>query len=375
MAKTKEYEPDEVAMFFPLMEGASYEQMKANVAERGFTDPATASKGKLLDGRNRQRIAIELGIELAVVEYEGEQTALAKFQFVVAKNLHRRHLNESQRAILAARAKPLIERLTAENKERKREGNRKGGKLEEALPPSKRDESTNTRAILGEAFTVSGRLVSDAATIDAEDPAIGDAILAGEKTVTEAKRERQAAQKESNKTTERKRQAAIVVSKPPPEVLKEEIKYNVVLVDEGWYHGPNDASWLEISNSPMPDYLADDAIVFIRTGGDKKSIGYAEAIIAKWELTLIDDQLLLKGAVDKQGKWFKRTVEEIVIGVQGTPQWPTPLPDGLVQCAPGRVHALIESLTPAYENLRLEIGTKRVKGWVCWPTGKEPVAA
>ena len=55
----------------------------------------------MIDGRHRARVCSDLGVEPTVREYEGEESSLVAF--VVSLNLHRRHLDESQRAMVAAK--------------------------------------------------------------------------------------------------------------------------------------------------------------------------------------------------------------------------------------------------------------------------------
>jgi hypothetical protein len=52
-----------------------------------------------LDGRNRYRACLAVGVEPRYREYTGDNP----IGFVVSLNLNRRHLNESQRAVIAAR--------------------------------------------------------------------------------------------------------------------------------------------------------------------------------------------------------------------------------------------------------------------------------
>jgi hypothetical protein len=62
--------------------------------------------------RSRARACRELGLDLRLRDWDGHGSLVA---FVVSLNLHRRHLSESQRALVAARIKPLFE---AEAKQR-----------------------------------------------------------------------------------------------------------------------------------------------------------------------------------------------------------------------------------------------------------------
>lgn len=87
------------ADIFPWLEGAAREELKADIAKNGVLEPIVFLDGAILDGRNRYDIARELGIEYPYVEYEGDDP----LGFVISKNLQRRHLSESQRAMVAAK--------------------------------------------------------------------------------------------------------------------------------------------------------------------------------------------------------------------------------------------------------------------------------
>jgi hypothetical protein len=69
-------------------------------------DPITLADGKILDGRNRYRAMRFIDPDFSpdtapkmFVKFDGDSPT----EFVISKNLHRRHLNESQRALIAAR--------------------------------------------------------------------------------------------------------------------------------------------------------------------------------------------------------------------------------------------------------------------------------
>jgi hypothetical protein len=96
----------EVAELFPLPTEAEYQQLKDDIRINGQLVPAWRYQGKLIDGRSRARACKELGLELLVRDWEGTGSLVA---FVVSLNLRRRHLGESQRALVAARMKPMFE--------------------------------------------------------------------------------------------------------------------------------------------------------------------------------------------------------------------------------------------------------------------------
>jgi hypothetical protein len=89
-----------LAGIFPMMSEDEYYRLKEDIRRTGLRLPLTLYEGKILDGRNRYSACCDLGIEPATVEFTGPGTAVA---FVTSMNLHRRHLNDIQRAMVAAR--------------------------------------------------------------------------------------------------------------------------------------------------------------------------------------------------------------------------------------------------------------------------------
>lgn len=83
------------------MQGAEFDALKADIAEHGLREPIWLHPdGSIIDGRNRHRACVELGITPDFEAWNGNGSLVA---FVVSLNLHRRHLTESQRAMVAAK--------------------------------------------------------------------------------------------------------------------------------------------------------------------------------------------------------------------------------------------------------------------------------
>jgi hypothetical protein len=91
----------ELANTFPLMDRASpeFRGLVGSIKQVGLTEPITLFEGKVLDGRNRLIACEEAGVEPRFEDFDdAEQTPL---DFVLSKNLYRRHLTEGQRAMKA----------------------------------------------------------------------------------------------------------------------------------------------------------------------------------------------------------------------------------------------------------------------------------
>lgn len=184
-------------------------------------------------------------------------------------------------------------------------------------------------------------------------------------------------QRQAARNSEIQRQRNLVAEHAAAELLKSDVKYACFLVDPSWYVGEDDTEWLDvIGGMPVSEHAADNAVVFVRSGGHEIAANRADSLIGRWDFRPINDGLFLRGAISERGRFFKKSVERVVIGARGRPAWPVHIPDDDPHCPPGKVHALIESLTPFADNLRLELFSQRPrKGWVTWADGKEPVAA
>jgi hypothetical protein len=88
-----------LANLFPLIEGEDFEDLVADIRANGVHEPVWIYQGKILDGRNRYLAAQVAGVECPTREYTGDDP----LGFVISLNLKRRHLDTSQRAMIAAK--------------------------------------------------------------------------------------------------------------------------------------------------------------------------------------------------------------------------------------------------------------------------------
>ena len=89
----------EYADLFPMMATADIARLAEDIRENGQANPIVTYEGKILDGRNRYQACLMAEVDPRFTEYEGTTPLV----FVVSHNLHRRHLNESQRGMVGAR--------------------------------------------------------------------------------------------------------------------------------------------------------------------------------------------------------------------------------------------------------------------------------
>ena len=89
-----------VSEIFPSMPQAEFDALVADITANGLREPIHIMGDSVVDGRHRYRACLQAGVEpqFVVVPDGSDLNAL-----VISLNLRRRHLDESQRAMVAAR--------------------------------------------------------------------------------------------------------------------------------------------------------------------------------------------------------------------------------------------------------------------------------
>lgn len=94
----------ELANRFPLIEGEDFKKLVDDIDTNGMQAPIILFEGKILDGRNRYRAACEIAKQRNEPEqyfyFCEDYNGGAPEAMSISLNLHRRHLTESQRAML-----------------------------------------------------------------------------------------------------------------------------------------------------------------------------------------------------------------------------------------------------------------------------------
>ncbi len=230
----------EIADLFPLIDGDEFKLLCEDIKKEGLNHPVILLDDKILDGRNRYRACIEVGIEPRYEQFKGDDP----LAFVLSENLHRRHLTASQRAALAAEVANLDINSFR--------GNQHTAKLREA--------TSNKEA--SDMFQVGQRYVEEAKAIKERYPSKFRELKTGKKTIQQAKRE----------------------------IIKENVKeqpdlptdkYRVIYADPPWSYGndytkamkgstrPEDhyptMSIEEIGRLQVPEIAAENSVLFIWT--------------------------------------------------------------------------------------------------------------
>ena len=175
------------AELFPLMQHPDFDALCGHIATNGLQEEIVLYEGQILDGRNRYLACLAGGVAPRFRAYAGE--CGSPLAFVVAKNVRRRHLTESQRALLAARLKPLFEE---EAHTRQVAGLRKGHEFpvwENSPKRGNDEENIHAAAKAAEMMHVSDFSVKAADKVKKQGvPALVAAVQAGKIAVSAAAR-------------------------------------------------------------------------------------------------------------------------------------------------------------------------------------------
>lgn len=164
-----------------------YLRLKDDLDKNGYdvNYPIWVYEGQILDGWNRERACVELGIEPAYAEFTG--TATEAIEFVMRSN-KRRNLSSSQWATLAVEADEIIYTLKQELEAERRNkiSNSRKGETSQLIDES---NSNRTDTRVADMFNTNRQYIREAQKLKNEKPELFEAVKRGDKTITEVKRE------------------------------------------------------------------------------------------------------------------------------------------------------------------------------------------
>ncbi len=358
MERIAGFEVHPAASAFPRLGGAELEQLAKDITERGQELPVVLHEGRVLDGRNRLLACERAKVEPKTVEWDGRGGSPTAF--VVAANLRRRHLTDSQRAMVAAELLPLFE---AEAKERQRAA---GGDRRTVAAQGREANGEGTAAAAA-AKTVGSaeRSVQRAKAVAKKAPKLAEQVKAGRVTL-----------KQAEKQLRTNEQLKKVKAYHPPEG-----RYPVIVADPPWpYEDELDGSDAARGGLPYPPMKLEDICGF-KVPADKDCVlflwvtnahlvdGSAKRVLDAWGF---QPKTLVTWVKDRMGvgRWLRNITEHCILAVKGRPtvtltNQTTELraPRGAHSAKPAELFSLVESLCPAGPRLELWARGER-KGWV-----------
>jgi N6-adenosine-specific RNA methylase IME4 len=396
-----------LADIFPLIEGDEFTALVEDIRANGLREPVILHEGKILDGRNRLRACEAAGVACRFEQYAGDDP----IGYVVSLNLRRRHLNESQRAMVAAKLANLavgsnqhVVRVTHDNA------------TGEKFDPPFASASANLRRPNAEAasrlLNIGTRSIETARTVIREGvPELQHAVergvvsvsaaadvatlAAGEQAevVARGRREilRKAQEIRAEMTEERRAQriAKAVELSARSGPLPHDRKYPLLYADPPWRYDFSMTSTRAIEANyptleleqicalPVSDLAAPTAILFLWVPPPILEKGFT--VIRAWGFQYCTGAVWRKDKIGA-GFYFRQQHEHLLVASRGDmPAPPPPSRPPSVLDAPRREHSrkpdeayeLIERMYPELAKIELFARGTR-EGWAAWGNEAPP---
>jgi N6-adenosine-specific RNA methylase IME4/ParB-like chromosome segregation protein Spo0J len=384
----KEYEFHPLAEIFPLIEGREFEDLVQDIAQHGLIEPIVLYDGKIIDGRNRYLACEDSGIEPVFRTYSGDDPA----GYVISLNLKRRHLSESQRAMVAVKLATL-----------EHGGDRKTEEFKTSIEGLKIEKAA-------ELLNVGRASVERAKTVDREGvPELKRAVERGKVSVSAAAdiatqpKERQAEiaswsekdilsaakdiRTERAKVKHKQRLDKIVELTEAEGSLPDDMLFPVLYADPPWRFEPysRTTGMDRAADNHYPTMTVDmimqleppcldDAVLFL--WATAPMLPQALDVMAAWGFAYKSQIIWGKDRIGT-GYWARNKHELLLIGSRGSIPAPLPgtQPDSLVMAAvsehsrkPEAFRDIIEKMFPGIPKLEMFSRSTR-EGWHAW--GKE----
>jgi N6-adenosine-specific RNA methylase IME4 len=369
-----------LAEIFPLIQGREFDELVADIKAHGLHDAVVTFEEKVLDGRNRYRACLEAGVEPRFVDYQGDDPV----SYVISLNLRRRHLDESQRAMVAAKLATL--RL-GDNQHSEGLPIGRGSKLlnvgERTVARARevREHGAPELVAAVERGAVSVSAAADIATQPVDEQR--EIVARGEREILEVARTIRGRRAEQRRT-ERIERLLLTARQNAP--LPNDRHYSVIYADPPWHlevyneesgteraagnHYPT-LPLEEICALPVRELAAEDAVLFLWT--TLPHLEEAFRVIAAWGFQYKTNLAWVKDKIGL-GYFVRNQHELLVVATRG--DIPAPLPAARppsVITAPRREHSrkpdevyeVIERMYPELPKIELFARSAR-EGWAAW---------
>jgi hypothetical protein len=233
-----DYKFHKYADLYPLASEDELSRLTEDIKKNGLANPITLHEGQILDGRNRYIACQSAKVKPRFNNWDcligswangWKDVSLS----VISQNSHRRHLNTSQLAMVAAGVAGIFQEDA-----KKRE--LAGVKTDPgAILPQGKSTDLAAKTVGG----VSGRTVRDAVKVQKESPELAAQVLKGDITVAQAKKELSPAPPKDSKPPAKQKMVAGDSSDLTPIAAVEKTQNfvnNLVgpmsLIDTAWFY-------------------------------------------------------------------------------------------------------------------------------------------
>ncbi|WP_224406147.1 MT-A70 family methyltransferase [Afifella sp. IM 167] len=389
-----------LANLFPMIEGRARAELKEDIRRHGVQKAIVLYEEMILDGRNRYELAEETGVPFETVLY-ADLVAAGKapadpLAFVLSHNLHRRHLSDSQRAMVAARVANMRQGARTDREPRAELHEVSAAEAGEMLSVSERSVKSarqvaqNGAPELVAAVDRGSVAVSAAAQIARLPLAEQTKIFAevarapdGKKALARVAKDLRAERQAEKKARRTVREAELGARQ---EALPER-RYGVIYADPEWEqkawsdlglekaacnHYPVSPTE-EIAARPVGDIAAADAILFL--WATVPHLADALGVMAAWGFAYKSSAVWVKESGLGMGYWFRVDHEILLVGTRGSPPAPAQGTQersvfrsrkGEHSEKPEAVAEMIERLWPSLAKIELNRRGPAREGWDAW---------
>lgn len=373
------------AGLFPMLSESELVALREKfVAQRAQLVPIVTLEGKILDGRNREEICHRLGWAPKTITWSEwlEQNDVSMVpppspvEWVLAINLDRRHLNESQRAMVGADALPLLE---AEAARRQKAGKKipaaaeapeptlapRGAKVPSVGRPGSPAKGKASQ-IAAKAVGASSRSVERAKEVLTKRPELAEQIRAAKISLGQAV-----------KAITREAQVKKVREYRPPKG-----EFSVIVTDPPWrFDDQLDGSDQARGGCPYPPMetdaicaikmpMAADCIVFLFVTNTHLINGDASRVLNAWGVKGMTMATWPKTSI-KTGWWLRGQTEHVIMAARGKPVRTLTNQSTLLPAWPSGAHSekpeeffpWVESLCPSPDRLEMFSRVEKREGW------------
>lgn len=335
---------------------------------------------RVIDGRHRARACEELGIDPETEVYEGDDLVA----FVVSLNLHRRHLDESQRAMVAGRLATLPKGANQHASIEAPTQTQAAELLNVSRPSVQRAREVIEHGApeLVQAVEQGMVSVSAAATIAEVPKEEQKQIVArGEREILEAAKAIRTKKAEERRADRVEKIVEISKGNAPLGQLAE--RYPVIYADPPWRYEHVETESRAIENQyptmaldeikalDLDGIALDDCVLFMWATSPK--LAEAFEVLHAWGFDYRTCAVWDKQKIG-MGYYFRQQHELLLVAVRGQPLTPAPanrpssvlsFPRGEHSAKPVEVYELIEAMYPELPKLEMFCRSPR-EGWGAW---------
>lgn len=384
----------EVASIFPLLEGEDFDELVEDIREHGLREPIVRVweevKGirdpLILDGRNRLRACEVARVRPEFRNYEGDDP----IAYVLSLNLSRRHMNESQRAMVGARVKPLFESEAAKRRAAT-QNNDRGAAARAQQPSPEKNAAGRARDKAGAKLSVSGRSVQYAETVLRQAaPEVVKAVESGRLAVSAAAQLSRLCPEKQLTVLDRSKgrpgRVSALVRQHERAVLAAKLNastaaasstgpFRVIVADPPWDVIPRGGrasdppmTVEQICMLPVEDLAHNDAVLWLWL--TNHFTREAHDVISAWGFTYKMCATWVKPQLG-MGHYLRSRTEHVYLAVRGKPTITLTSQDNIIE-GPVREHSrkpdsfyeLVEAVCPGS---KVEMfGCEARKGWARW---------